>query len=77
MISWRIHKKNSEIVIQYNSSPLLSYQAACGPRSPVIDRRITNNIDYEIEVLMDVLEHKKVLNMWWNNKLIIKELLGL
>lgn len=78
MIRWKINLKKSQITINYNKSPILSYQASCGPNSPIIDKRITHDIEYEIQKMMDVLEHREVLRNWWNNnELVIKELLGL
>jgi len=77
MIRWKINRKKSTIIITYNSSPLLSYLSSAGPRSPIIDARLTENIDYEIEKLMNVLEHREILRKWWKNELVVNEMLGL
>jgi len=77
MIRWKINKIKSEITINYNLSPILSYRASGGPHDPIIDRRLTNNIDFEIEKMMDILEHREALRKWWNNELVVKEMLGL
>lgn len=77
MIRWRINKKRSLLNIVYNESPLLSYMACGKPHSPVIDQRLINDIDNEIDTMMDIIKHKKCLSSEINNSLIVKEMLGL
>jgi len=58
MIRWKINRKKSTIIITYNSSPLLSYLSSVGPKSPIIDARLTENI---IKILSDIIYCKEYI----------------